>query len=713
MAPQPRPLTKSRFKTAMKCPTQLYYSNHDVYFDARTDDDFLKSLADGGLQVGEMAKYFYHPDPVGEHITVEQRCHDTALTETAMRLAAPGRIVIAEAAIGDAEFFIRVDILIRDEASRTIEIIEVKSKSVKQADVDVGFRNSNGYDPRWVEYLYDIAFQAVVAERFLPGYRIVPKLLLVDTDVACDRDALHQCFQIVGENQRTDRSCVRPIEGLSRGDLGSLGMLREVDLTSMVVDLRNRPVPVSAANLPASATANLEAFMGWCSGLQQADQRFFARPNKTCKSCTFKNPPPDSKMLDGMRECWIHAGTEGWLRTTENGASRAVCADDLSQPLAIELWGGDAGAKSLVGDALALGRALVRDINPADIAPGTIKRDPGISAFRRRELQIDAARSRDFAFEIDEAILGEMDRWEWPLHMIDFETSAPAIPFFEGMRPYQVLAFQFSHHILEKASDGRIRIRHATQWISTDGHAYPNIEFVRALRSALMPDGCSLSGTVFRYHNHENTVLRKLREEIDGRNDLPDRGDLLRFIDLITHVRNGHCGPKDMVDLHRVVKKGYYSKVAGGSISLKRILPAIIHDAPGLVDLFGTSGIYGNGLLIESLNFAEHVWITEKTGRDPYKTLLPVFSPDTVSVDPRLFRLSQEAEDDEDERGTAITAGGVAMSAYNYTQYADLAPADREHIRQALLRYCELDTLAMVMLVQGLFELRGRPLRVV
>lgn len=67
-----------------------------------------------------------------------------------------------------------------------------------------------------------------------------------------------------------------------------------------------------------------------------------------------------------------------------------------------------------------------------------------------------------------------------------------------------------------------------------------------------------------------------------------------------------------------------------------------------------------------------------------------------------LLRL---AGDDEDEG--SINQGGLAMTAYNYTQFNCLSAAERLSIEQALLRYCELDTLAMVMLVQGLMYLRA------
>ncbi len=40
------------------------------------------------------------------------------------------------------------------------------------------------------------------------------------------------------------------------------------------------------------------------------------------------------------------------------------------------------------------------------------------------------------------------------------------------------------------------------------------------------------------------------------------------------------------------------------------------------------------------------------------------------------------------------------MMAYCMTQFTKMTELEREHIRHALLRYCELDTLAMVMIVE-------------
>jgi len=48
--------------------------------------------------------------------------------------------------------------------------------------------------------------------------------------------------------------------------------------------------------------------------------------------------------------------------------------------------------------------------------------------------------------------------------------------------------------------------------------------------------------------------------------------------------------------------------------------------------------------------------------------------------------------------------GGTAISAYARLQFQETDPLEREAIEQALLRYCELDTLAMVMVVQAWYS---------
>jgi hypothetical protein len=55
-----------------------------------------------------------------------------------------------------------------------------------------------------------------------------------------------------------------------------------------------------------------------------------------------------------------------------------------------------------------------------------------------------------------------------------------------------------------------------------------------------------------------------------------------------------------------------------------------------------------------------------------------------------------------------VSDGTAAMTAYNKLQWSFIGEAERLALRDALLQYCELDTLAMVMVMQGLMALDNR-----
>ena len=48
--------------------------------------------------------------------------------------------------------------------------------------------------------------------------------------------------------------------------------------------------------------------------------------------------------------------------------------------------------------------------------------------------------------------------------------------------------------------------------------------------------------------------------------------------------------------------------------------------------------------------------------------------------------------------GDRLADGGAAMSAYAAMQFTEMPEAERERIIEGLLKYCELDTMAMVFL---------------
>jgi hypothetical protein len=48
----------------------------------------------------------------------------------------------------------------------------------------------------------------------------------------------------------------------------------------------------------------------------------------------------------------------------------------------------------------------------------------------------------------------------------------------------------------------------------------------------------------------------------------------------------------------------------------------------------------------------------------------------------------------------SIADGGAAMTAYARMQFTNMSDKERELARNALLKYCELDTFAMVMIFE-------------
>src|SRR5258705_13536572 len=100
--------TKSRFRLALDCPTKLYYgANKDLYSNQQADDPFLMALAEGGFQVGELAKYMFCNDPIAEDITIKELDHIKSLEKTAEKRVKGGKATIAEAAFKYGNFFVR------------------------------------------------------------------------------------------------------------------------------------------------------------------------------------------------------------------------------------------------------------------------------------------------------------------------------------------------------------------------------------------------------------------------------------------------------------------------------------------------------------------------------------------------------------------------------------------------------------------------------
>lgn len=135
----------------------------------------------------------------------------------------------------------------------------------------------------------------------------------------------------------------------------------------------------------------------------------------------------------------------------------------------------------------------------------------------------------------------------------------------------------------------------------------------------------------------------------------------------------------------------------GGSNSIKDVLPAVMMSSAFLQQTY-VQPVYGTPPM-PSLNLkAGKVWLQRDPASDqiqsPYHLLPAIDSlmPEGFEALDRLF---------EDEQ---LGNGGAAMTAWSYMQHTAMSDAEHDALRQALLEYCELDTLAMAFIWQHFLE---------
>ena len=641
-----RYLTKSRFKLALECPTKLYYTRKDnEYANKSKKDKFLNALAEGGYQVGELAKY-YHPNGY----EVLSKGDDDQLKETS-ELLQKQKVIIYEPAIKFENFFIRVDVLVKD--GNNVELIEVKAKSFSS---ESEFFSKKGYiSSSWRSYLYDIAFQNWVTENVYPHWKITPYLMLADKNKRSSVTDMNQLFTIK-KNQATDKSYKidRDLESEILGDK----LLTKVNVSEAIK-------MIYLGQDKAQKDKSIEDKKEFSSRLREYaeyyknDEMFPVQIGSKCKKCEFKNDKEPS-LLSGFEQCWKSIDPSFSLET-----------DHI-----FKIWRFN---KTKTQDLIDRGIYKMEDLYHSDSLLDEVNLKD------RQFMQLEKMVTNSQEEFIDKKLYKEMDQWQFPLHFIDFETSIVAIPFHINRSPYEQIAFQFSCHTLDE--DGRI-VHH--EWIEHRRGAFPNYEFAKALKKVVGED----NGTIFRYATHENSVLRQIRQQMLEESDT-DFSDCIKWIDMVTeHWVDGEKikGENNMVDMLKLVKEYYYHPKMEGSNSIKSVLPAIFYSSVFIKDRYSSPVGFGNNLKDEVL------WKynkKEKTPFDPYKILPDTYRTLDASKHNLLFKDAK------------VQDGGAALAAFGKMQFMEMSVEEKSALVSALLQYCELDTLAMVMLYQHWISLKA------
>jgi len=142
-----------------------------------------------------------------------------------------------------------------------------------------------------------------------------------------------------------------------------------------------------------------------------------------------------------------------------------------------------------------------------------------------------------------------LDKLEYPLYFLDFETINPAVPAYDNSRPYETIPFQYSLHIVR--NDGAEPEHHS---YLAPGDEDPRQEILRQLKNLL-----GNSGSVIAY----NAAFEKnaMRRAIETYTEYQEWLELIekRLVDLLIPFRNFL----------------YYHPGQEGSASIKNVLPVM------------------------------------------------------------------------------------------------------------------------------------------
>jgi hypothetical protein len=616
-------LSKSDFQLASSCPKKLIYKK--LYYPTANDtNEYMQMLAQGGYVVGKMATLYFDGG-----IEIEGNTNE-CIEATKLHLQ-KANVILFEPAIVSGKKLIRIDILVK--TGNELHLIEVKAKSHDTEKQD------SEKQLKLKKYIDDVAYQYYVLKEAFPEFSIKCSLFMPDKSKRTSIEELASWFTISKNVQSSDfdfeeipaqqkpkfnkPNVVFKYENSPErldkiNELKENGILSYMDVTDHVKEKEQE--------IKLKANRFLDIME---NGISSSDFQIY----KGCKSCEFNTP---TELKNGYLECW------GTLAYSENHIF------DLYK-------GGSVGSKK---DGYYIDELIEQGtINLLDLDVERLKNKKGelASTGQRQIIQIqNTIKNNEW---ISNKLANKLESFDYPLHFIDFETYQGALPFHKGMRPYELIAFQWSCHTIESKGAAPIH----SEWIHTgeklpNPQEMPNFEFARSLMKQI-----GLTGSTFMWATHENSVLRKILEQMSifGVED----NELKNWLTQMTRDKNRDGR---LIDMNQLTLEHYFHPQMKGKTSIKKVLPAIwsnftyLHDVPHFKQ------------------YAPENFISGKI--DPYDQLSSGIS-------------------DEDWEGEVVNGGTAAMRAYQRIRFDEsLTKIQRDDLRNQLLEYCKLDTMAMVII---------------
>ncbi|MDH3304957.1 MAG: DUF2779 domain-containing protein [Gammaproteobacteria bacterium] len=195
------------------------------------------------------------------------------------------------------------------------------------------------------------------------------------------------------------------------------------------------------------------------------------------------------------------------------------------------------GSKAKLGDYVARGCRDIRDVDANSLSADTQLRIHRVTCSGKPEI-LEGAREA-------------LEALGYPRYYLDFETIGPAVPIWEGTRPYMPIPVQWSCHIDDGAGDGSYAGMRHEEFLDLSGN--PPMRILAERMIECLGD----AGPVLMYTNYEEKVINGLIELF------PDLQESLEEI------------IDRLFDLYPVVKANYYHPKMLGSWSIKAVLPTV------------------------------------------------------------------------------------------------------------------------------------------
>ena len=664
----PKLFTKSAFNHAVECSMRAYYYRNNKEYAYHYDGP--DGIAEVGDQFGALAcVYEGVPDENiirrGGPNPIETQAKSIADTLDLLR---KGNVDIGEAAFATDKFLVYVDIL--HKRGDKLEIIEVKSKCIGANETPYKIDEKGNISSKYLDKILDVTFQKYVIQQFIKTHsefshlKVRASLMLVNSDVVCDVDSLSSLLQIKFlEGGHREIECAPDIRE----------RLKDENRIDRIIDVDEVCDKIIADKVPNIA----EKFGGCFVKFVEKVADMYVNNRKDYSNCRFS---------DKCFKCPFYVkyekrddGTIAKCKEDEQKQNgRAECfqnlfgVDIVGKALINETKGGIGNgglpASLKKGAWLKKRKFLLSDIDENEYVPSenatpeAFQKRTKLSDDDLRYLHVHSAKtgSNELTF-LKAAAKVEMSKWNYPLHF----TFRSYKMIGHGNHPNEEIAYQFSHHIAYE--DGTYK--HAGEYISLEPGKFPNFEFIRELKRQLEKD----DGDIFRYADHENSILNSIRLQLIDSNE-SDKEELIRFIETITHPTGSSknsfvAGSRDMKDLMIIAQKYFYHPSMGSSNSIKQVMPAILHSDPFFREKYGDD-------------------------MDPYHNL-PSLEEFAAGVNKDEF----PADFDDSDVWNAdkqINKGGISKLDYVLLQAGRFNKLHAEAIRRASLEYCKLDTLSMV-----------------